>query len=85
MTHLSHSGNGKGEWKVPEGGMGALVQELERVATSAGVSIALNSPTVKVQSDSKEVHVICADGYRIFVGYLLSNETQYIQTKVLQN
>jgi phytoene dehydrogenase-like protein len=66
-------GNGNGEWKVPEGGMGALVQELERVATSAGVSIALNSRAVKVQSDSNEVHVTLADGNSISASYLLSN------------
>lgn len=66
-------GNGNGEWKVPQGGMGALVQELERVATSAGVSIALNSRAVKVQSDSKEVHVTLSDGNTISANYLLSN------------
>jgi phytoene dehydrogenase-like protein len=53
--------------------MGALVQELERVATSAGVSIALNSRAVKVQSDSKEVHVTLSDGNTISASYLLSN------------
>jgi len=31
-------GNGTGEWKVPKGGMGALVKELVRVATESGVS-----------------------------------------------
>ena len=66
-------GNGNGEWKVPEGGMGALVQELERVATSAGVSIALNSRAVKVQSDNNEVLVTLADGNTISASYLLSN------------
>jgi phytoene dehydrogenase-like protein len=66
-------GNGNGEWKVPEGGMGALVQELERVATSAGVAIALNSRAVKVQSDKNEVLVTLADGKTISAGYLLSN------------
>lgn len=66
-------GNGNGEWKVPEGGMGALVQELERVATSAGVSIALNSRAVKVQSDNNEVLVTLADGNTISANYLLSN------------
>jgi len=66
-------GNGNGEWKVPEGGMGALVQELERVATSAGVAIALNSRAVKVQSDKNELLVTLADGKTISAGYLLSN------------
>jgi phytoene dehydrogenase-like protein len=66
-------GNGNGEWKVPEGGMGALVQELERVATSECVSIALNSRAVKVQSDNNEVLVTLADGNTISANYLLSN------------
>jgi len=37
LYHLM--GNGTGEWKVPRGGMGALVKELERVATSFDVQI----------------------------------------------
>ncbi len=32
-------GNGDGQWKVPRGGMGALVSELKRVALSHGVVI----------------------------------------------
>jgi phytoene dehydrogenase-like protein len=43
-------GNGTGEWKVPKGGMGALVQELLRVATESGVEISLNSKAIKVVS-----------------------------------
>ena len=35
-------GNGTGEWKVPKGGMGALVKELVRVVTESGVEISLN-------------------------------------------
>lgn len=34
LYHLM--GNGTGEWKVPVGGMGALVKELVRVATESG-------------------------------------------------
>jgi phytoene dehydrogenase-like protein len=66
-------GNGKGEWKVPVGGMGALVQELERVAKSAGVSIAVSSRATSVQSDGKEVGVTLEDGRNFFGKYLLSN------------
>ena len=32
-------GNGDGQWKVPRGGMGSLVEELRRVAISSGVMI----------------------------------------------
>ena len=45
-------GNGTGEWKVPKGGMGALVNELLRVATQSGVEISLNSKAIKVESSS---------------------------------
>ena len=37
-------GNGTGEWKVPVGGMGALAEELERVAISSGVKIIVGAP-----------------------------------------
>ena len=37
LYHLM--GNGTGEWKVPVGGMGALVKELIRVSTDLGVDI----------------------------------------------
>jgi phytoene dehydrogenase-like protein len=75
-------GNGNGEWKVPEGGMGALVQELERVARSSGVTIALNSRAVKVQSDGSEVHVTLADGNSISAKYLLSNAAPQVLAKL---
>jgi phytoene dehydrogenase-like protein len=75
-------GNGNGEWKVPEGGMGALVQELERVAVSAGVSIALNSRVEKVQSDGKEVLVTTEDGNTISAKYLLSNAAPQVLAKL---
>lgn len=44
-------GNGTGEWKVPEGGMGALVKELERVALASKVTIKVNSRVSNVLSD----------------------------------
>jgi phytoene dehydrogenase-like protein len=75
-------GNGNGEWKVPEGGMGALVKELERVAKSAGVSIAVNSRAVKVQSDGKEVCVTLEDGNSISTNYLLCNAAPQVLAKL---
>jgi len=50
-------GNGTGEWKVPKGGMGALVNELVRVATESGVEISLNSKATKVISTADSVEV----------------------------
>jgi phytoene dehydrogenase-like protein len=75
-------GNGNGEWKVPEGGMGALVQELERVAKASGVSIALNSRATKVESDGKEVSVTLTNGESISAQYLLSNAAPQVLAKL---
>ncbi len=75
-------GNGNGEWKVPAGGMGALVQELERVAKSSGVSIVVNSRVAKVQSDGKEVAVTLEDENTIYGKYLLCNAAPQVLAKL---
>ncbi|HTF21416.1 MAG TPA: NAD(P)/FAD-dependent oxidoreductase [Chryseolinea sp.] len=75
-------GNGTGEWKVPEGGMGRLVQELERVARESGVTICLNSRAAKVDSYGKEIYVTLDEG-NVFVGdYLLSNAAPKVLAKL---
>ena len=66
-------GNGTGEWKVPKGGMGALVKELVRVATESGVEFSLNSKANKVTSSSSGVEVTIESGEVIQAEYLLSN------------
>ena len=71
LYHLM--GNGTGEWKVPKGGMGALVTELERVARAAGVEIELNQRVTDVKSDGHGVTIIAASGQEIRAHYLLSN------------
>ena len=71
LYHLM--GNGTGEWKVPKGGMGALVSELERVVRGAGVSIEVNRRVIKVESDGEGVTVTTADGEEIRSLHLLSN------------
>jgi phytoene dehydrogenase-like protein len=50
-------GNGTGQWRVPQGGMGALVQELKRVALDSGVEIIVNSRVSNIDSDASGVHV----------------------------
>ena len=50
-------GNGTGQWRVPQGGMGALVQELKRVAINSGVEIFTNSRVSQIDSDSFGVSV----------------------------
>ena len=66
-------GNGTGEWKVPRGGMGALVKELERVAVAAGVEILLNAKVSKVVSSADSVEVETESGENFSGQYFLSN------------
>ena len=66
-------GNGTGEWKVPRGGMGALVKELERVAVAAGVEIRLNAKVSKVVSSADSVEVETESGENFSGQYFLSN------------
>jgi phytoene dehydrogenase-like protein len=55
-------GNGTGEWKVPVGGMGALADELERVAISSGVQIIRNTKIHKVLPDANGVELESVNG-----------------------
>jgi phytoene dehydrogenase-like protein len=71
LYHLM--GNGTGEWKVPRGGMGALVKELERVAKSSGVTIKTGSEVIEILSDSKGVTARTISGESHSAEYLLSN------------
>ena len=71
LYHLM--GNGTGEWKVPVGGMGALVKELVRVATESGVEITVNSKVDSVSSNQAGVTVRTEAGDLYESDYLLSN------------
>jgi phytoene dehydrogenase-like protein len=75
-------GNGTGEWKVPKGGMGALVNELVRVATESGVEISLNSKATKVVSTVDGVEVTIESGEVIHGEYLLSNAAPEVLAKL---
>jgi phytoene dehydrogenase-like protein len=75
-------GNGTGEWKVPKGGMGALVKELVRVATESGVDISLNSKAIKVESSSTGVSVTLENGETVLGEYLLSNAAPGVLAKL---
>ena len=75
-------GNGTGEWKVPKGGMGALVKELVRVATDSGVDISLNSKAIKVESSSTGVSVTLENGEAVLGEYLLSNAAPGVLAKL---
>ena len=75
-------GNGTGEWKVPKGGMGALVNELVRVATESGVEISLNSKATAVTSSISAVTVKLESGETITGDYLLSNAAPQVLAKL---
>ena len=75
-------GNGTGEWKVPKGGMGALVNELVGVAKESGVEISLNSKAVKVESTSAGVSVALENGEVVSADYLLSNAAPQVLAKL---
>jgi phytoene dehydrogenase-like protein len=66
-------GNGTGEWKVPRGGMGALVKELIRVATVAGVEIRTEVKVASISSSPALVTTTLQSGEIIESDYLLSN------------
>jgi phytoene dehydrogenase-like protein len=66
-------GNGTGEWKVPRGGMGALVNELVRVASEAGVEIRTNQKVVAIESTTESVNVRTSVGEEFTAARFLSN------------
>jgi phytoene dehydrogenase-like protein len=55
-------GNGTGQWRVPQGGMGAFVTELNRVALLNGVEIELDSKVVGLDSGPSGVAVTTSAG-----------------------
>jgi phytoene dehydrogenase-like protein len=64
-------GNGDGDWKVPVGGMGALVAELTRVALGAGVEIRTGVPVTGIATDGHEASVTLADGTELAARHVL--------------
>jgi len=75
-------GNGTGEWKVPRGGMGALVKELVRVATAAGVEIKVNSRVKSVNTDTENATLTLEDGTTIISSFVLSNAAPQVLARL---
>lgn len=75
-------GNGTGEWKVPRGGMGALVTELVRVATAAGVEIRVNSKVLSVTTTTDQVTLTLEDATSITSSYVLSNAAPQVLARL---
>ena len=55
-------GNGTGEWRVPQGGMGAIVTELEVAARSSGVEIKVNQRIEEINGDANGIELVASDG-----------------------
>ena len=55
-------GNGTGQWRVPQGGMGALVKELSRIAVSHGVQFKFQSKVTALESGPTGVRVETQSG-----------------------
>jgi phytoene dehydrogenase-like protein len=64
-------GNGTGQWRVPQGGMGAFVTELNRVALLNGVEIKLNSHVTEIDSSYNGVAITTASGNKYVATDLL--------------
>jgi phytoene dehydrogenase-like protein len=75
-------GNGTGEWKVPRGGMGALVTELVRVATAAGVEIRVNSKVSSVTTTTDHATLTLEDATSITSSYVLSNAAPQVLARL---
>jgi phytoene dehydrogenase-like protein len=75
-------GNGTGEWKVPRGGMGALVKELVRVATAAGVEIRVNSKVSSVTTTVDHATLTLEDATSITSSYVLSNAAPQVLARL---
>jgi len=75
-------GNGTGEWKVPRGGMGALVKELVRVATAAGVEIKVNARVKSVATDAENATLTLEDGTTVTSSFVLSNAAPQVLARL---
>ena len=75
-------GNGTGEWKVPRGGMGALVKELVRVATAAGVEIRVNSRVKLLKTAADNATLTLEDATSITSSFVLSNAAPQVLARL---
>ena len=82
-------GNGNGEWKVPQGGMGQVSKALAQKAISHGAQIRTNSKIVKVESDGKNAQVSYLDktgnSHVVQAKTVLSNLAPNLLNKLLGN
>ncbi len=75
-------GNGTGEWKVPVGGMGALVDELLRRCNELGVEFWSDSEVVSVTDQDDHVAIDTADQRAVTAQVLLANCAPKVLEKI---
>lgn len=85
-TFLYHViGNGRGEWRVPVGGMGRLITELENYARKAGVVIKTNAVVEKVDPGKKFSTIQYSEASKKYVveaRFVLSNVARSIFSRM---
>jgi phytoene dehydrogenase-like protein len=76
-------GNGSGEWKVPQGGMGAFVAELHRVAISNGVEIECSAKVIDIDADASGVQITDINNRKFQAKHFLSNAApEFVSNKI---
>ena len=76
-------GNGSGEWKVPQGGMGAFVAELHRVAISNGVEIECSAKVIDIDVDESGVQITDINNRKFQAKHFLSNAApEFVSQKI---
>lgn len=76
-------GNGSGEWKVPQGGMGAFVADLHRVAISNGVEIECSAKVIDIDADANGVQITDINNRKFQAKHFLSNAApEFVSQKI---
>ena len=75
-------GNGSGEWKVPKGGMGVLVDELHKLALALGVAIRVNSKVKSIKAGQHLVEIVLENNEKFTGNFLLSNAAPQVLAKL---
>ncbi|MBU3692514.1 MAG: NAD(P)/FAD-dependent oxidoreductase [Candidatus Nanopelagicaceae bacterium] len=75
-------GNGNGEWKVPKGGMGALVAELKRRCQELGVEIKTETEVVSVNEGADAIEIETKEGESFASQVLLANCAPKVLEKI---
>ena len=76
-------GNGEGYWKVPRGGMGALVSELTKLATSLGVEIKTDSRVSKIIKNGSSYEIATTSGAEYGTQFVLANCAPQTLAKIM--